>query len=719
MDELDFKGKNKLPSILQTEQSECSLACLAMVSYYYGHKIDINTLRSKYAVSQQGVTLKTIMQIAEKMNLSSRAVRLEVEELERLKMPAILHWDMNHFVVLKKVFSNKAEIHDPAVGIRTFTLKDIGKHFTGVALELAPTSDFTVADEERKLKLRQLWNKATGLKRGIIQLAILSLLLELFAIAMPYFSQLVIDDVLVNNDTDLLKILAIGFFLLLLIRSATSLLSSYVGMYFTNKMGFQFAVNVCRHLFKLPVDYFLKRHIGDIVSRFGSTARIKDFIASGIISVFIDGLMAVGTLIMMFIYSKTLAVIAIVPVFIYVIFRLTTYRYIRTKSEEQLIAGAVENTNFIENLSKMQGIKLFSKETDRLSLWQTYFVDVMNAGIRVQKYGITLTITNNLLLGIETILIIFIGAKAVLNNELSIGMLIAFMAWKDTFSSKGFSLLDKSIEFRLLDVHLSRLSDIAFSKPEQKLEGGGIPNIHKVSGNFFEIKDLGFRYSENNPILFENVNLTLEKEETVAIIGPSGCGKSTLIKILSSLFEPSFGQIIMHGLTIDKIGLRHYRSRIGAVLQDDGLLTGTIADNICFFDPQPDQQSIEHAAELAAIHRDISSMPMQYNTLVGNLGAALSGGQIQRILIARALYKKPELLFMDEATSHLDIEAEKFVNNSIRQLKMGRIIVAHRPETIKLADRIFQLTTQGVLQISNNQFEKRMFPLPQEEIGRI
>jgi len=715
MDGLNFKGGYKLPSILQTEQSECSLACLAMVSCYFGHKIDINTLRNKYAVSQQGVTLKTIMQIAEKMNLSSRAVRLELDELDKLKMPAILHWDMNHFVVLKKASSNKAVIHDPAIGIRTIAFKEIGKHFTGVALELTPTSDFTVADEEKKLKLRQLWSKATGLKRGIIQLLIISLLLELFAIAMPYLSQIVIDDVLVNSDYDLLKILAIGFFLLVFIKTATGLLSTYIGMHFTNKMGFQFAVNVCRHLFKLPVEYFSKRHIGDIVSRFNSTGKIKDFITSGIVSVFIDGIMAVGTLIMMFIYSKILTVIALVPIIIYAIFRWTTYQYIRTKSEEQLVAGAVENTNFMENISKMQGIKLFSKETDRLSLWQTYLVDVINAGIRVQKYGIVQMTINGLLLGIETVLIIYIGAKAVLNNELSIGMLIAFIAWKDTFSSKGFALLDKSIEFRLLDVHLSRLSDIAFSKVEQKLEGAGLPSTELFSTNFFEVKDLAFRYSDNSPFLFEHVNFSIEQEESIAIIGPSGCGKSTLIKVLSSMFTPSHGEIRMYDTAIEQMGIRHYRSRIGAVLQDDGLLTGTISDNICFFDPSPDQQAIEHAADLAAIHRDIKAMPMQYNTLVGNLGAALSGGQTQRILIARALYKNPALLLLDEATSHLDIEAEKFVNNAIRQLKMGRIIVAHRPETIKLADRIFLLTPQGLVQISANQFENRIFSLPLEK----
>ncbi|MFC1840820.1 ATP-binding cassette domain-containing protein, partial [Thermodesulfobacteriota bacterium] len=318
-------------------------------------------------------------------------------------------------------------------------------------------------------------------------------------------------------------------------------------------------------------------------------------------------------------------------------------------------------------------------------------------------FGILIKAFNEFFRGAKIILIFYLGAFIVLDNKLSIGMLMAFVSWNDTFFSRVFALLDKFMEYRLLDIHLSRLSDIAFTKKEQNLEGSGPPSIEVTSNPLFEVKDLSFRYSENHPFIFNNVNLSIEKNETLAITGPSGCGKSTLIKVLSSLFQPCGGKIKMLSLDISRMGLWHYRNRTGVVLQDDGLLTGSISDNISFFDSAPDQQVIEHAAEIAAIHRDILAMPMQYNTLVGNLGAALSGGQIQRILLARAIYKNPELLFLDEATSHLDIEAEKMVNNSIKQLKMGRIIVAHRPETIKLADRVFLLTPQGLVQVKTDQ----------------
>lgn len=719
MSVLNFAIKRQLPSILQTEQTECSLACLAMVSNYYGHRIDINTMRGKYAISQQGVTLKTIIQIADRMHLSTRALRVDLDEMEKLNLPAILHWDMNHFVVLKSVKSNKIVIHDPAVGIRSIGMRDAGEHFTGVALELSPTDDFKEEDEERRLRLNQLWSKAVGLKRGIAQLLIVSLLIEMYSIVMPYLSQIVIDDVLISKDYDLLRILAIGFCLLVVMRTSTRIIRSYVIMHFSNKMSFQFAVNIYRHLLRLPIEYFAKRHIGDIVSRFNSTERIKEFLASGIVAVIIDGIMVIGTLTMMFIYSRKLTAVALVAVVLYGIVRMITYRYMRMKNEELIVAGAVEDTNFMENIRTIQGIKLFGKETDRISLWQNYFVDVINTGIRVEKLGILLSSINGLLTGTETVLIYYLGAIAVLDNILSIGMLIAFIAWKDNFYANAFALLDKAIEFRLLELHLSRLSDIAFTEEEQKLEGIGLPPDEVCLEGLLEAKDLAFRYSGDHPFIFRDVNLVVDPEETVSIIGPSGCGKSTLIKVLSSLFSPSEGDIKMHNVNIEHIGLRDFRSRVGAVLQDDGLLTGTIADNICFNDPSPNHDAIEYVANLAAIHRDIRGMPMQYNTMVGNLGAALSGGQVQRILIARALYRNPALLFLDEATSHLDLETEKLVNTAIRQLKMARIIVAHRPDTAKLADRIFMLTPQGLQEISPSQFDRRLFGDNRDNVIRI
>ena len=702
---INFRGGHNLPNILQAEHSECALACIAMISGYFGHKIDIITLRNRHSVSQHGVTLKDIIRIAERMNLAARAVRVELEEIGKLKCPAILHWSMNHFVVLKKVSSGKLTIHDPAVGIRTISIIDAGRDFTGIALELTPTSDFKEKDERKKLRISQLWTSATGLKRGITQILLLSLLLELFGVVMPYFTQLVIDDVLVSRDRDLLKIIIIAYLLVVLIQTITGAIRSFAVMHLTNKMGFQFAVNIYRHLLKLPLEYFSKRHIGDLVSRFASQANIREFITSGIVSVTLDGIMVIATLIMMLIYSRTLTLIILAAVALYGVVRLSTFGLLRRRTEEQIVAAAKENTNFMENIRTMQGIKLFGKETDRLSLWENYYVDVINTGIRVQKFGIHIGIINGIIANGRAILILYLGASAVLGNTLSIGMLMAFTSWAQSFLGRAMALLDKTIEFRLLDVHLTRLADIVFTNVEPDTNGTGIPAAGNSSKPLLEVRDVAFRYSENHPFLFNSVNLSMESGETIAIIGPSGCGKSTLLKALASMYRPSHGEIRMYDREIERIGLQNYRSKIGAVMQDDSLLTGSIADNICFYDPEPDRDAIERAADLAAIHKEILAMPMQYDTLVGNLGVALSGGQIQRILLARAIYKNPEILFLDEATSHLDIENEKLVNDAVKRLKMGRIIVAHRPETIKLADRIFQLTPGGLIPVVADQLD--------------
>ena len=509
MDGIIFKSGRNLPTVLQTEQAECALACLAMISGYFGHKIDIITLRTKYSFSQHGVTLKDVIKIAEKMNLSSRAVRLELEDLDKLKMPAILHWDMNHFVVLKKVLSDKVVIHDPASGVKTITIKDLGNHFTGVALELTPTKDFKEKDEVKKLKISQLWNRATGIKRGIIQVLILSLLLELFAVTSPYFSQLVIDDVLVARDFELLKILIIGYFLIVIIQTTTGVLRSYVVMHFTVKLGYQFAINIYRHLIKLPLEYFAKRHIGDIVSRFGSQQNIRDFLTSSVVGAVLDGLMVIITMVMMFIYSKKLSFIILGALFLYAIVRLSTFRWIRNRTEEMIVAGAKESTNFMENITSMQGIKLFGKETDRLSLWQNYYVDVINTGIKVQKFGIWIGVVNGFITNLRSVLVLYIGARAILDNELSIGMLMAFTSWGSSFLGRAMALLDTTIQFRILDVHLTRLADIVYTEVEKDMEGSGVPSVDVSSKPLLEVKDLAFRYSEDHPFIFNNVNFNI------------------------------------------------------------------------------------------------------------------------------------------------------------------------------------------------------------------
>lgn len=853
---LNFSGGNRLPMVLQTEVAECGLACLAMIAGNYGYDTDLTSLRRKFSVSSHGINLKHLMNIAVKLHLAPRALRCEPEDLSNISLPCILHWGLNHFVVLKSVGKNKFHVHDPAFGERELGVVDFGKYFTGVALELTPTHEFSKDDDRKNLHLSDFWKNATGLKRSLAQVILLSLLLQVFALASPFYMQTIVDDVLLRKDENLLVVLAIGFTLLMLIQLGTSALREFVILHLSNKLGIQMSVNLFRHLIRLPLDYFHKRHMGDIVSRFGSLTNVRRMLTDGMVVAAVDGVMAILTLIAMFIYDIQLTLIVLGVVIVYGLLRWYMYRPFRILNEEVIVAAAKESSHFMESVRAIQTIKLFQRENDRQQIWQNRLADVMNKNIKISRWGIGYSTLNSFLFGIENILVIYFAAMAVMGNIISLGMLYAFMAYKGRFITSMDSLIVQWIEFKMLDLHLNRLADIAYSKAEniddqeiemehnetagtkqranqhpvsneklknthftRDMEGWMVEHHHgaetvtsiqtdvrphlqvsvtnpgseswsvqltqnkitvsagatyKVSlwakatekseinvaialtkepwaalaqkkfklsnqwqefsydfispasmddmrllingfGNQkinlhlaqvslteshpasenqgvggcivgrIEVKNLSYRYSEHESFIFKNINFVIEAGEAVAITGPSGCGKTTLLKCLMGLIEPTEGEILIDGNPLKT--LKNYRSEIASVMQDDQLISGDIAENISCFSPEYNLERIKYCATLANINHDLEKMPMQYNTLVGDMGSSLSGGQKQRVVLARALYREPKILFMDEATSHLDINSELIVNKNIQHMKMTRVIVAHRPETVASAGR--------------------------------
>lgn len=679
---------DKLPLIRQTEAAECGLACLAMVAAFHGYQSSLVELRQKFSLSLNGCTLLDLMNFAELLQLSSRPLRLELEQLSQLSTPCILHWDMNHFVVLKSVSKQGCIIHDPAYGERKLALSEVSKHFTGIALELLPVAGFELKQGQSSLGLSHFWSKITGLKRSLTLLFLLSILLQLFTIAAPYYMQLVVDDVILTHDTSLLVVLALGFCMLLLFEVMTSAVRSFVLLHFGSLLNIQMAANLFHHLIRLPLSYFEKRHIGDVVSRFGSLRQVRELLTAGMVEALIDGLMALGILGVIFFYSPQLSVVVLVAVFIYAAFRLAMYRSLRQVSEQEILAQAKENTNFMETMRAMQTIKLFGSEVKREALWQNYFVDVTNKAITLGVFNLTYTSVNRLLFGIENIVVVYLAALLVLDGSFSTGMLFAFIAYKAQFLERMARLIEKFIQFKMLSLHFDRLSDIALTEQE---------NIHhdqvgsRAVEGALEVRDLSFRYSDASKWVVQQVDLQIAAGESVALVGPSGCGKTTLMKLMLGLLQPQQGEVLVDGTALDKFGLRGYRQQIAAVMQDDQLLSGTIRENITFFAEQPDEALMLECAALAAIDHDIQQMAMGYNSLIGDMGSALSGGQKQRLLLARALYRQPKILFLDEATSHLDIKTEFSVSEAIKGLKITRVVIAHRPETIASADRIIRL----------------------------
>lgn len=692
---LRFSSRKTLPMILQTEIAECGLACLAMVACYHGHEIDLNTLRREYPISLRGTTLHSLMQTADKMDFSSRPLRLELEQLDQLQMPTILHWDMNHFVVLKSVGKKHITIYDPAHGIRKLSVNEVSKHFTGVALELTPTAKFKPVKEVRKIPFSAFWSKIIGLKRAMLQVFILSIALQIFSLISPQYMQLVVDGVLSSYDVHFLKVLALGFLMLMLIEVGTTALRSFLLMSFSSMLSIQMATNLFRHLIRLPLPYFEKRHIGDVVSRFGSLSQIEKLLTTGIVQAIVDGMMAVATLVMLFIYAPILACIVLVALFLYSMIRFLWYRPLRTITEESIVVGAKESTNFIETIRATQSIKIFGKESQRQILWQNRYADKINTGIRLGKLKIAFSSINSLLFGIENILVVYVAAKLVMGMSMTVGMLFAFMSYKSQFIGKAVAFIENMIELKMLGLHLERLADIALEEPE--VQEGGLLEPPTLQGKIV-LENLSFRYNEGEPNVINKVNLTINPGESVAIVGPSGCGKTTLMKIMMGLFLPIEGQVLVDDIPLQKLGLQNFRAQVAAVMQNDQLLSGSISENISFFDTNLDQALVEQCAQFAVIAHDIANMPMGYNTLIGDMGTTLSGGQKQRVVLARALYKKPRILFLDEATSHLDVALEQAVNYAIKQINITRIIIAHRPETIRSADRIFVFTPEGLIE---------------------
>jgi len=690
---LVFGWGARLPVTLQSEAAECGLACLAMVAGYHGHQSDMTELRRRMSLSLKGVNLKHLISMAEQVGFASRPVRLDLDELQLLKTPCILHWDLNHFVVLRSATRDEIVIHDPAAGVRRLPMALVSKHFTGVALELTPIAGFETAEPAPRVRLSSLLGRMVGIRRSLAQLFLMALAIEVFTVLSPLFLQWVVDHALVTADRNLLLVLALGFGLLMLLRTAVFAMRGWMLIVLGASLRVQGPSNLFSHLINLPAAYFEARHLGDVMSRFGSQQQILQAITTDVVETVLDGLLAVVTLVIMFLFAPLLAAVVLAGALCYAALRWVSYTPLRNASAEAIVWAARRDSHFLETLRGIKTIKLFNNQEGRRAQWMNLTVETVNRQLSTQKLRLLLRIANSLLVGSLAIGVVWLGAHGVIQNRLTVGMLLAFLAYKDQFLGRVGNLIDRTVDLTMLRLHAERLADIALTAPE--------PRAHQPSIDApmppvaIEARNLRFRYGDSEPWILDRLSFCVEPGETVAIVGASGCGKTTLMKILASLLPQVEGELLVNGEPLASVGVARWRSLIGVVMQDDQLFAGSVADNISFFSERPDAQRIEECARLAALHDELAAMPMGYNTLVGDMGTVLSGGQKQRVLIARALYRQPSVLLLDEATSHLDMDNEKRVSAAIRALRVTRIIVAHRPETIQSADRVICLDAVG------------------------
>ena len=693
----------RVPLLLQTEAAECGLACLAMVAGAHGLDTDLPALRRRFRLSMKGMTAADLADMGSALGLAPRAVRAEPEQLEQLALPCVLHWDLNHFVVLVALRRGVATVHDPAQGLRRMRLAELSPHFTGVVLEFRPTADFQPRQERQPLRLRQLTGRVTGLKRALAQLLLLALALELFVMLSPFFLQWVVDGVLVTGERDLLITLGVGFAGLVLVQAATAAARSWAVLYLSSTLKLQWQGHVFAHLLRLPLDWFERRHTGDVWSRFGAVQAIQERLTTHFVEAVIDGLMVLLTLLLMLVYSPLLAAVTLATVASYALLRMLLWRPMREAGQQALVREARQASHFLESLRGVGAIKRLGGEAQRQSAFLNRVVDTMNANLGVRRLELVAAVGHRLLFGLERVVVIWLGALAVLDLRLSTGMLFAFLAYRELFAMRTSALVDRAGEWSLLRLQAERLADIVLTPPEavgeapvalQPAEAGE----HRPGG--LTLHDVHFRYADREPEVLQGFSLVVEPGESVAIAGPSGCGKSTLLKLLLGVHVPDRGSIILDGEPLAKLGPQAWRRQVGAVLQDEPLFAGSVADNIHFFAAEVDVPWMEACARLASVHDELCALPMGYATLVGDMGTVLSGGQKQRILLARALYRRPRILLLDEATSALDVERERQVNQAVAGLKLTRIIVAHRPETLASADRVVEMADGRVVRDS-------------------
>ncbi|WP_205950443.1 peptidase domain-containing ABC transporter [Pantoea stewartii] len=690
LSKLGFRFFSGIPVIHQAESSECGIASLAMVCSHFGKNISMLDLRRRFHPSTRGATLAHIKQVAQQLGLNSRALSLDIDELTQLKTPCILHWNFNHFVVLVKVRKNQLIIHDPARGRVTLTYGEVSKFFTGVALELWPGNTFAQVKKIKKIDLTVFISGVEGIKKAIIKIFCLSLVIEAITLLLPIGTQIVLDHVIPSFDSGLLELICLSLFLLILLRTTLGMIRTWSSLVMSTLIEIQWKSGLFAHLLNLPLAFFERRRLGDIQSRFNSLDDLRNNFTTNVVGAIMDLILVLGVSGMLWLYGGTLFFLVAGFSLVYIVIRVSSYNYYRQLSEETMVSQARVNSYFVETLYGIVTVKTQDMVDNRTNSLTNLLIEKVNTGIKLKKMDMLFSGINTFVSTCEQVIILWLGASMVLDNKLTIGMFIAFSSFREQFSDRIASLINALLQLKMMSLHNERISDIALNEVEAKKKDFDYNT--QMQPLSLVATDISYRYDAFSKFLFENVHLSIREGECIAIIGPSGSGKTTFLKILMGLFSPTEGVVKINGNDIAAIGVNNYRKMVACVMQEDKIFAGTIRENICGFAEENDSEWMERCAQISYIHDDIMALPMGYETLLGELGEGMSGGQKQRIFIARAIYRKPGILFMDEATSHLDSDCEALVSNAIKKMKITRVIVAHRETTISSADRVVDLS---------------------------
>lgn len=697
----------------QTEVAECGLACIAVCLEELGSQTDLATLRKSFPVSQRGLNMREMVDICGCLDMSANAVRCEAERMRELTLPAILHWEFNHFVVLTGFIGRgKYRIVDPATGEATISHEELSRKFTGIALEVGPAPRFQRKKEKSPLNMLSFFDLRRGAGSGLVQAACVSAFLQIYVLASPFFVQLAVDEAALKGDLDLLTSLAIGFGLFALFNVAAEALRGVVLQRVSSLLGWDMTMRLFRHMIRLPLGWFHRRRLADALSRFDSIEPLRTLLTNGLVAGIFDGVLGIVLAVVMLVYSPTLALIAICGVTLVTVLKLLTVRPSIKYAMAQLQASIAEKGKRIETLRAMQAIKLMGGESDRESDWGNKFNQYIRTSQSAAHFQIGVKACQSLIENVALVAVVYAGARSLVDGAVTVGMLYAFLSYRQQFAARTSTLIDQIIAWRMLDMHSDRLADIALQAREDGIDRPAVPG--SIANGRISLSNVSFRYTPFDPPILKSVNLDIADGELVMIVGQSGSGKSTLLKVLTGLYPVTAGQVLYDGSAISSLGPRTVRKAIGVVMQDDELLSGSITDNVAFFDEQVDLARVWKCLKMAALEEDVAAMPMREDTLVGDMGSTLSGGQRQRLLLARALYREPKVLILDEATSNLDVRRENQIHEALKALNITRIVVSHRPSTIAIADRVLALENGALAPLDTTLLGRHMRSLSGE-----
>lgn len=707
-----FDPSRKIKLVSQETTQECGLACVAMILGYFKSELDLSSLREDHQIGSTGLTLRDMVDLGKRFDLALRPVSLQLNDLADINVPCILHWDLNHYVVFANRTHRSFIIFDPGRGRLKVSWDEMSRHFTGIALEVSTTTEFRPIRQRNTISIREILNTISGIHRSLLFLFIFTLTLEAVSLVFPMINKVVIDDVLSTGDHELLIDIVSCYIILIIVQFFTTVSRSYLLVNVGNQLSAQWNSILFSHLLRLPVQFFKLRRLGDIISKFNTINSIQQGITTDIIQGMIDGLMAVGMFLMLSLYGGYLSIFVLVSTAADLIIRILTYRSYRSASSGALTQDAANQSLFIENIRNIETVKSQNISNIMKDKWIDGIISNINIHTKTKRLDVLFRSSSSVLFGLDKVILLYLGAISVLTGSMSVGTFIAFLSYKDQFSSRLGSLVDASFKLRLLNLQTSRLSDILTTKPELIPTTKSRNPATPWSFSLLEIENVSYRFSEGSPWILRNVSLSIRVNESIAITGQSGCGKTTLLKIIMGLLRPTLGRVLLDGVDVNSRPISEYRVNTGVVLQEDSLFSGSIRQNISNFCNKYNEEKIEQSARKMHIYDDIQKLPLRFDSRINDVGSMLSGGQRQRILLARAIYECPKLIFLDEATSNLDEITERKVLNSLAEMQCTKVIVTHRESTLCICDRLFSLDSRGISEIRNQKLYKTQI-LPQ------